>query len=490
MSSEKPASFQSSSSQLPATVQDAGCLDIFKGIFRSTKPQETYSEKGPEMTSTHPSSSSSTLPPAYESLRQEMSQLTFNGQGDKLSELWERDEFIKTVHQAIDNVSAELRDVSMKLHENPELGYKEYKAHALLTDYLERKGFQVQRKAHTLDTAFVARAGNSNKVTIGICSEYDALPGIGHACGHNLIAISGVATAIALKTVIEKFNLQAEVKLFGTPAEETSGGKIDMINQGAFKDVDICMLLHGANLDVIYPTYLALQSVEVEYFGKASHASASPWEGINALDAAIMAYTNIGLMRQQLHPSLRVHGIIKDGGKAANIIPDYTRLSYSVRAPKYSQIDVLKKRVERIFKGAATATGCTVKLTWAAPYKDIVTNDALTRKFEHYMNAEGLHYPSKQEQLSKLLGSTDMGNLTHEVPGIHPMFNILNLRGEEDLSAGMHTKAFAQAATQPLAHVATLRASKCLAMTGVECILDPEFLRSVKHEFEAAKKTF
>ncbi|KAK3828532.1 MAG: hypothetical protein J3Q66DRAFT_376559 [Benniella sp.] len=427
------------------------------------------------------------LPPTYESLQQEMSQLLVNGQESKVSELWEKDAFAKVVHHAIEDASAELRAISRKLHKHPELGYKEYKAHALLTDYLEKKGFHVQRKAYTLDTAFVARAGNSDKVTIGICSEYDALPGLGHACGHNLIAISGIATAIGIKAAIEKFHLKAEVKLFGTPAEETTGGKIVMFDHGAFKNVDVCMMLHGANADVVYPAFLALDNVEVEFFGKASHASASPWEGINALDAAVMTYTNIGLMRQQLHPSLRVHGIILDGGKAANIIPDYTRSTYTVRAPKYAQVEELKKRVERIFKSAAIATGCTVKLTWGIPYKDIVTNDPLARKFEHYMNAQGLKYPSKKEQLSKLSGSTDMGNLTHEMPGIHPMFNILNLRGEEDLSAGMHTKEFAHAAIQPLGHVATLRAAKGLAMTGVECIRDPKFLKSVKRDFEAAR---
>ncbi|KAI8599488.1 hypothetical protein EDD21DRAFT_379703 [Dissophora ornata] len=427
------------------------------------------------------------LPPAYESLQQGMSKLLVNGSNAKLSELWEQDEFAKTVHHAIEAVSTELRGISMKIHENPELGYEEYKAHTLLTNYLQKKGFQVQRSAFGLDTAFVARAGNSDKVTIGICSEYDALPGIGHACGHNLIAISGVATAIGLKAVIDKFDLQAEVKLFGTPAEETSGGKIVMLNNGAFKDVDICMMLHGANADVVFPAFLALDTVYVEFFGKASHASTTPWEGINALDAAIMVYTNIGLMRQQMKPTQRVHGIIKDGGKAANIIPDYTLSTYTVRAPKYAEVEVLKKRVEGIFKAAAAATGCTMKLRWDVPYKDILTNDALARKFEQYMNAQGVQYPTKEQQQSKLSGSTDMGNLTYAMPGIHPMFNILNLEGEDDMSMGLHTKEFENAAAQPLGHIATLRAAKSLAMTGVECILDPELLKKVKREFEASQ---
>ncbi|KAF9281046.1 hypothetical protein BGZ88_011845 [Linnemannia elongata] len=488
MSSEK-----SPSSSSPSAAPAAGCLSIFQGIFTSkptTSTTEEFNEKNAHLYSGE-NSTTSTLPPAYQSLSQEMSQLLVNETSRvPLSDLWEKDEFAKAVHLAIEGVSSELRAISLKLHEDPELSYEEHRAHALLTDYLEKKGFEVKRKAYGLDTAFVARAGNSDKVTIGICSEYDALPstdsptGAFQACGHNLIAISGVATAIGLKTVIEQFGLEGQVKLFGTPAEETTGGKIVMLDRGAFKGVDVCMMLHGANADVVYPAFLALDTVEVEFFGKASHASASPWEGINALDAAVQSYTNIAMMRQQMHPSQRVHGIIKDGGKAANIIPDYTKSVYTVRAPKFVEVEVLKKRVEKIFKGAATSTGCTVKLTWGVPYKDIITNDPLARKFEHYMNNQGVKYGSKQEQMSKLSGSTDMGNLTYALPGIHPMFNILNLIGEDDKTMGLHTNAFAHAAAQPIAHVATLRASKSLALTGLECIVDSVFLKAVKQDFE------
>ncbi|KAI8361364.1 hypothetical protein B0O80DRAFT_380404 [Mortierella sp. GBAus27b] len=410
----------------------------------------------------------------------------------ELSELWKTDRFAWTVHHAIEHVSQELRAISMEIHSNPELGYQEFKAHALLTDYLEKKGFHVERKAFGIDTAFVARAGHSDKVTIGICTEYDALPGIGHACGHNLIAISGVAAAIGVKAAIEKFHLRAQVKLFGTPAEESSGGKIVMNERGAFKDVDAIMMLHGGNRDLVYATTLALEQVTVEYFGKASHAASSPWEGINALDAAMMAYTNIGMMRQQLHPSLVVHGIISNGGQAPNIIPEYTSLSYAVRAPKYAQVETLKTRVEKIFRGAAAATGCTIKITWTAPFKGmvyyVITNGHLARKYEHYMNAQGLHYVSKPEQESKPTGSTDMGNLTQEIPGFEPMFNVLNLKGVEDTSMNMHTKEFAVASTKRVAHLATLRAAKGLAMTAVECIRDPVFLRHVKHDFEHSTK--
>ncbi|KAI1315530.1 hypothetical protein EDD11_000674 [Mortierella claussenii] len=493
MSSEKTSSACTPSR--PLVTPSPGCLAIFRGIFTSSgsssnskTPDEQgdkdFSEKSAlNMAQSSSSTSTTSLPPAYEALQEQLSHLVVNNEQTKLSDLWEQDEFAKTVYHAIEAVSKELREISLKLHENPELSYEEHKAHALLTKYLEKKGFEVERKAYGMDTAFVARAGNSDKVTIGICSEYDALPGIGHACGHNLIAISGIATAIGLKAVIEKFDLRAEVKLFGTPAEETSGGKIIMLNKGAFKNVDVCMMLHGANADVIYPNFLALDTADVEFFGKASHASASPWEGINALDAAVLTYTNIGLMRQQMPPTQRVHGIIKEGGQAANIIPEYTKSSYTVRAPKFSEVEVLKKRVEGIFNGAAISTGCTVKITWGVPYKDILTNTPLTQKFEHYMKAQGLTYGSKDQQMAKLSGSTDMGNLTYALPGIHPMFNILNLQGQ-DVVMGLHTKAFAEAAAQPIAHIATLRAAKSLAMAGVECILDDKLLKAVKKDFE------
>ncbi|KAF9974108.1 hypothetical protein BGZ73_002606 [Actinomortierella ambigua] len=401
---------------------------------------------------------------------------------------WNDDEYFKVISNAIEAASAELHSLSLKIHEDPELAYQEYKAHSWLTEYLQDKGFTVERSAYGLETAFVAWAGQSKsdggKVTVGICSEYDALPGIGHACGHNLIAISGVATALGLKAVIEKFNLSAEVKLFGTPAEETTGGKIIMFNNGAFQGVDVCMMLHGANADVIYTPFLSLDTCIVEFFGKASHASASPWEGVNALDAAIQVYTNIGMMRQQIKPTHRVHGIIKEGGKAANIIPDYSSSVYTVRAPKWDEVVVLKKRVEAIFNGAASATGCTVSIKWGVPYKDIITNNPLAESFIAHMGTMGLKYASKQEQQSKLSGSTDMGNLTYEMPGIHPMFNILNLDGIDDRTMGLHSVEFAAAAAKPVAHVATMRAAKALARTGVDCIVRPEFLQQVKEDFE------
>ncbi|KAI1316805.1 hypothetical protein EDD11_009471 [Mortierella claussenii] len=401
-----------------------------------------------------------------------------------MADAWESNRYAKCIDTAIEAASDDLRDLSLKIHDTPELGLKEFKSHAWLTEYLTQKGFFVESGRSGLKTAFIASAGSkSSKVTIGICSEYDALPGIGHACGHNLIAISGVATALALKAAIERLALPAQVKLFGTPSEESDAGKITMLDAGDFEGVDVCMMLHGANADVIYTPFLSLNTATVEFFGKASHASTTPWEGINALDAAMEVYTNIGLMRQQMRLDHRVHGIIQNGGQAPNIIPEYTRSVYTVRAPKAAQVKEMMAKVEKIFEAAASSTGCRLEFKWGHFLKDILTNNALAEKFEQSMNNHGLKYAPKTEQQTKLAGSTDMGNLTYAMPGIHPMFNIMNLNGVDDMRTGLHTKEFAAAAARPTGHAATLRAAKALSMTAIACVLDPAFLRRVKEEF-------
>ncbi|KAG9072972.1 hypothetical protein KI688_000753 [Linnemannia hyalina] len=365
---------------------------------------------------------------------------------------WLSNKYAKCIDEAIETASQELRSLSLKIHENPELGLKEFKAYTWLTEYLSSKGFTIGKSAAPeLKTAFIAH---------------------------------GLAAALGLQAVIRQFNLPAQIKLFGTPSEEQDYGKVTMLNAGDFEGVDVCMMLHGANADVIYTPFLALEKATVEFFGKASHASTTPWEGINALDAAMQVYTGIALMRQQMRPDQRVHGIIEVGGQAANIIPQYTKSLYRVRAPKDAQVQELKRRVNKIFEAAAKSTGCQVKYHWDGHLQDILTNEQLVVRFEKWMNSQGLKYASKAQQQSKLSGSTDMGNITHAIPGIHPMFNIINLEGI-DAPGGLHTVEFAAAAATPVAHTATLRASKALAMTGVECILDPDFLRRVKKEFES-----
>ncbi|KAI9336064.1 hypothetical protein BDR26DRAFT_865059 [Obelidium mucronatum] len=371
-----------------------------------------------------------------------------------------------------------LRQLSLEIHRNPELSGNEYKAHDLLADFLEARDFTVTRKACGLDTAFLAEwsapATTADAVTIAFLSEYDALPGIGHACGHNLIAISG--------PVIKKNNLNARIKLFGTPAEETWGGKINFIEQGAFKGVDAALMVHPGNANVTYAKYLALSGVYVEYHGKSAHAASCPWEGKNALDALIQSYNAMSMLRQQVLPSTRIHGVIKKGGDAANVIPSHTKGDFMMRTEKLADLKDLIPKMRAIFESSAVATGTTVEITEDPVFEDVVINASLAERFEKYARENGCQFASKEVQTSKSYGSTDMGNVTHAVPGIHPVFDI------ECTTFDIHTNEFREGASTETAHKATLRAGKCLCLTAVDVIVNPEFRKQVREEFEMAQK--
>ncbi|CAG8531143.1 13656_t:CDS:10 [Ambispora gerdemannii] len=384
--------------------------------------------------------------------------------------------FEDIVEKAIDAISEELREISLKIHDNPELALEENFAHKILSDYLESKGFTVKRHAYGLKTAFRAEFENKTnheekKRTVSFNSEYDALPGIGHACGHNLIAISGVAAAYGVKCSIEALNLPGKVVLFGTPAEEKYSGKVKIISAGAYKDVDICMMVHPAWVDTVEPVYLAIRRAEVEYFGVAAHAAASPWEGKNALDAAVQAYNALSMLRQQVFPSDRIHGIITNGGKAANIIPDYASLSFYIRSRRYANLAPLQEKTSACFTAAAEAAGCKYKIDW--------TDGLFGRdRFEKYMTERGVKY---LPNVVDLTGSTDMGNVSYNIPGIHVLFNI----GEENTrTPKFHTIEFEKLAKTSTAHVKTIRAAKCLALTALDVLTDDQLFREVRKDFE------
>ncbi|KAF9154196.1 hypothetical protein BGX21_003071 [Mortierella sp. AD011] len=398
------------------------------------------------------------------------------------------------VKQAIDNETDSLREISLQIHSNPELGNEEFFAHKTLTDYLETKGFKVTRHAYEIDTAFLAEyespattaaAAAGEKVkTIGFCSEYDALPGIGHACGHNLIAIAGIAAALGVKAVLEKHNLVGRVRLVGTPAEETTGGKIPLIERGAFDGLEACMMTHPSPVDVVYGTVLSMGSIRVEYFGKASHASASPWGGINALDAMVTAYNGIGLLRQQIKPTSRVHSIITNGGQAANIIPAYASGHIMFRSTSVEDHRKLGNDVVRIVEAAAESTGCTVKITRESEYKPVPNNEFLAARYAAYTEELGVKYAPRSVQESLPSGSTDMGNVAHYLPGIHPVYNITSLEGEMDPDVLNHTIKFTEQAKTEVAHAATLRSAKGLALTGLDIVIEEGFSEAVRDDFE------
>ncbi|KAI8355889.1 hypothetical protein B0O80DRAFT_480685 [Mortierella sp. GBAus27b] len=398
------------------------------------------------------------------------------------------------VKQAIDNETESLRNLSLQIHGKPELGYEEVFAHKILTDYLESKGFKVTRHAYEISTAFIAEyespattaaAAAGEKVkAVGFCSEYDALPAIGHACGHNLIAIAGVASALGVKAVLEKHNLVGRVRLIGTPAEETTGGKIPLIERGAFDGLDACLMTHPAPANIVHVTILSVGGVLVEYFGKASHASASPWEGVNALDALITAFNGIALLRQQLTPTSRVHGIIINGGQAPNIIPDYTSGKILYRSTNMSDHAKLQKSLFKILNAAAESTGCTVKITEEMNYKPVPQNEVLAVRYTKYTEELGARYPSRAAQEAAPSGSTDMGNVAYHLPGIHPVYNMGSMEDIIDPTISNHSIEFTEKAKSEVAHATTLRSAKGLALTGLDILIEEGFSEAVRRDFD------
>ncbi|KAF9432562.1 hypothetical protein BGZ76_010635 [Entomortierella beljakovae] len=402
--------------------------------------------------------------------------------------------YAEDVKKAIDDINDSLRELSLKIHSTPELGYKEFFAHNILTEYLEAQGFKVTRSAYEIETAFVAEyespatviaAAAGKKVkAIGFCSEYDALPGIGHACGHNLIAISGIAAAVGVKTVLEKYSLVGRVRLIGTPAEETLGGKIPLLERGAFDGLDACMMTHPAPMDMVYSSILSAGTIKVEYFGKASHASAAPWGGVNALDAIVTAYNGIGLLRQQTPPNCRIHFIITNGGQAANIIPAYTSGQVIFRSTDINDHAKLHDDVARVLNAAAESNGCTVKMMREMDYKPVPHNEVLAARYAAYTEELGVKYVPRSVQEAAPSGSTDMGNVAHYLPGIHPLFNISSLNGEIDKEVLNHTIKFTEQSKKDIAHVATIRSAKGLALTGVDVLVEEGFSEAARKNFE------
>ncbi|KAH0582564.1 hypothetical protein H2248_010500 [Termitomyces sp. 'cryptogamus'] len=294
-------------------------------------------------------------------------------------------EVVRTVESELDELDTQLRELSLKIHSHPELGFQEKYAHDVMTAFLEKHGFEVTRHYAGLKTAWRAEysVGHGGRV-LGVNSEMDALPGIGHACGHNLIAMSGVGIAVAVKTALVAHDIAGKIVILGTPAEEGGGGKVILLKRGAYKDMDVCLMSHpapGEAHSAADGSTNAAQSMFVQYTGKTAHAAGSPWEGINALDAAVSAYNSISSLRQQLKPDLRVHGIIQGSNWTPNVIPDNARLDYIARASNKTDLVDLVERIKRCFHAAALATGCDVNIEMNHAYLDLRQNPVLAREF-------------------------------------------------------------------------------------------------------------
>lgn len=376
---------------------------------------------------------------------------------------------------AIDQRQKELYELSDQIWRNPELNFEEHTAHRILTDYLEKQGFLVERNYTGIKTAFRASYGSGRPNVCVIC-EYDALPEIGHACGHNLIAEAGIAAGVALKAAMETSGSElGRLTVLGTPAEEGGGGKVYLIENGAFQDIDIALMVHpGPTNNMI--GYNAMSQIEVEYIGKSAHAAAFPWEGVNALDAAVMAYNAVSMARQQFRPTWRVHGVITNGGIKPNVIPESSKVLYYIRTPTKEELEELRQKVMCCFEAAAKATGCQVNIKQVGKsYENLKINPVLARLYTS--NFKSL---CGQDLATGVpAASTDMGNVSHVVPSIHPKFAIGSGREVN------HSQAFTAVANEPAAHTNALVAAKALAFTCIDVLTTTGVLEEISDSFKS-----
>lgn len=364
-----------------------------------------------------------------------------------------------SVEDATSRRSGDLVELSHAIHAEPELAFAEYKSCAKTQALVAERGFEITAAPAGLDTAFRAEFG-SGPLVIGICAEYDALPGLGHACGHNIIAASAVGAALALADVADELGLK--VVLLGTPAEEAGGGKVLLLNAGAFDDIAATVMVHPGPLDIARARSLALSQVAVTYRGKEAHAAVAPYLGVNAADAITVAQTAIGLLRQQFAPGQMAHGIVTEGGQAANVIPARAVLQYIMRATDAASLRHLEDRMADCFLAGAVATGCEYEVRETEPPYDELTPDKwLADVFRAEMVRLGREPIGEEIEAAVPLGSTDMGNITQVMPGIHPVV------GVDADGASVHQPGFATAAASPSGDKAVVEGALMLARTVV-----------------------
>ncbi|KAF7596896.1 hypothetical protein BBP40_011941 [Aspergillus hancockii] len=361
-----------------------------------------------------------------------------------------------SVDAALESLRTTLRELNREIWSNPETAYEEHKAHDAICNFLETQGFSVTRHAYGLDTSFEAISGSGGRL-INFNAEYDALPDIGHACGHNLITTSSVAAFLALSTILKQYGISGRTQLLGTPAEENGGGKAKLIDAGAYKGVEISLMAH-AGPKKLFPGVEATgvggvlmnarKEIHCEFTGKSAHAGGNPWEGINALDALVTSYNNVAVLRQQLQPDERVHCAFLDTPKVANVIPSYTKAYWQVRSPTLKGLNRLMGKVRNCLEAGALATGCEVKIVENELYKDIKLNDTLC-------------------------------NVSYVMPTLHTMFGIPAPEGSFP-----HHPSFAAAAGTDGAHDEAVVVGKSLAMIGWEMVTNDAFFKQAKQQWE------
>ncbi|MGF2618312.1 M20 family metallopeptidase [Rossellomorea vietnamensis] len=379
--------------------------------------------------------------------------------------------------ESVDSQREKYIAASHSIHQRPEIGNEEFFASKLLSDILEEEGFTVERAVAGHETAFLARK-KSEKAgpAIAFLAEYDALPGIGHACGHNIIGTTSVGAAIALSKVLDTTG--GEVVVLGTPAEEggpNGSAKGSFVKHGLLKGIDAAMMIHPANSTRVTSTSLAVDPLDFEYHGVPAHAAASPHEGVNALDAVIQLFNGINALRQQLKDEVRIHGIITHGGDAPNIIPEYAKARFFIRAATRAHLDEVTKKVKAVAEGAALAAGAQLKVI---AFQNEVDNLLLNKSFDHVFKGVIEEFGETVDLNDREgLGSTDAGNISQVVPTIHPFIKI----GPDNLVG--HTVPFREAAASPQGDEALIKGAKALALTGLELLKDHQTLSAIKEEF-------
>lgn len=385
-------------------------------------------------------------------------------------------ELKKRANSVIDSLRPDLIELSLKIHSTPEIAFQEEKSAAMIEDFLEANGFEVERGICEIPTAFRGRFGSGEPRVAFIC-EYDALPGVGHGCGHNIIGTASAAAGVSVRSLMDE--VRGTLLVIGTPAEEAAGGKVYMAARGAFDSLDCAMMVHPGNRDTAVAYALSCLELDVEFEGKEAHAAARPEAGLNALDAMVAAFVNVGLLRQQLRDSARVHGIITDGGQAVNVIPNHTAARLLIRTEDDEYMDgVLKPRVLSCFEGAAAATGCKLTYKWGeeSRYRTMRTNHALAEAYRE--NIESLGRTMIDPESQRSMGSTDMGNVSQLVPGIHPSIAIA------PPNVPIHTAEFRELAASESGHRGLIDAAKALAMTAIDVFLDADLRGAMKREFD------
>jgi amidohydrolase len=388
----------------------------------------------------------------------------------------------RRVCDSIDESRDLLLGLSHEIHAHPELAFHERHASTLLVETLGQAGLEVQAGAYGLETAFVAEFGAPGAPCVALAAEYDALPEIGHACGHNIIAAASVGAALALAELGD--GLPGRVRLLGTPAEERGGGKEILARAGALDGVDAAMMVHPAGVDLVTMPSLAIAVVDVSYRGVAAHASAMPWRGANALDALVLAYQAIAQLRQHIRPTERIHGIITDGGSAPNIVPESSAGQFYVRARNAEDLGALKDRVAACFRGGAEATGTEVEIAWGeADYLDLLTSWPLAACYQQNAEALGRSFFPYEKLPPGFQGSTDMGNFSYRVPTIQPMISAA------PQSCTIHNAEFTKWAISERGDRAAIDGAKALAMTALDFFTDGELRERIQKELTGAGRS-